>query len=160
MTLKKFTILLFLLTSILAIIDCILPIKQINDPKLFKLSFKLDEISSNVHNINQGGCGFFALYLSDYFDREKIPYEIIYVRDNENEENQYYIPNHIILKLKKSKIFVDSRGFFNKSYIYLYGTYLSIHSKEELKEILKVKGWNSDFDRNDTTKIKLVLCQD
>jgi len=127
------------------------------DRQLIILISKLKVISDSVDNINNGGCGFFALYLSDYLDKVNIQYDIVYVRDQDNEDNQYYIPNHVIIELKNPKIFIDSRGIFNKSYVYLYGTNLSFHSKMELKELLTCKGWNNEFHRSDTTKIKSLL---
>lgn len=110
-----------------------------------ELTNKLIQIR-NISNINRGGCGYVALYLSNYFDSLKIKNKIINIGNN----------NHIMIKINKT--YIDCNGYFSKyNPIILFLNNNEI-SKNKLINLLNNKNrWNKSFNRKDTIIIKQIL---
>lgn len=54
-------------------------------------------------------------------------------------------------------LYVDSNGYFTRTYLYLYGNNFKEVTKEKLTFDVYNKPWNDDFKRSDTTIIKKIL---
>lgn len=121
---------------------------------LDRLRNKCETINGRVNNINNGGCGLFALYVTDYLDSVQIPYQVVYVkRSNDNDS----IPNHVAVKIDQNNIYVEKNGLMKKSWMRVFGSHMSYHTKEELRKIVYQPGWNPMFNRDDTVQIKYLL---
>lgn len=141
-----FSILFLLSYMIFLIFD---PMK----PDLHGLEQKANEVRHGVKNMNNGGCGWFALYASDYLDKEKVMYQIVYIFASDNKGS---VPNHVMIKLNDDCYF-DDDGVHHKIYYKFYGDSETVHSKDELRKLLNGPGWNSKFDVSDTVIINHLI---
>ena len=105
------------------------------------------DVNASIHNINYGGCGFFALYLQERLDPNR--FVIVAIDDNA----------HIMLYDKMCDQYVDSRGFHNSLYFKtIYGWWPNqIISTDTLRAWLTIKHWNTTFKRTDTTKLRELI---
>jgi hypothetical protein len=111
---------------------------------------KLIRLNKEIRNVQNGGCGYFCLYMSDYFDVSNINYQIVSLKNDE------VIPKHIMIKTPWG--YLDNKGFFSSLSISLWSKNdIKEISKSELKQLLLLEGWNKSFDKVDTTKMKIIL---
>lgn len=120
--------------------------------QVYEVKYRLGKIDDKKLWINYGGCGLFALYLSNYFDSTKVPYQIIYI----SRHSMRGTPNHVVLKLD-DRTYIDSDGYCTKFWLGLYGTHFTEVTKEKLRYDIYHLSWNKTFNRNDTTIIKNAL---
>jgi len=120
--------------------------------QVYEINYRLGKIDAKKLNVNYGGCGFLALYLSNYFDSTKVPYKINYIyRFSINGT-----PNHVVLQLDDNT-YIDVNGFSTKTWLRIYGENFIEVSKEKLIDDLYHLEWNSKFNRNDTIILKNAL---
>lgn len=114
----------------------------IHDDKLRELNDRLSKCS--VDNINEGGCGYAALYIYDYLGSEQI------IRFY----NKHYSRIHIMVK--HGKYYIDGTGMYTTTF-YLAFNQASI-SRNELVNMLKERyRWNNSFNISDTIFIKYMV---
>jgi hypothetical protein len=96
----------------------------------------------SIPNLNNGGCGWYAYYLSG-----KLPGSVIVSLRN---GRHYMVFN--------GWGYCDSRGVWLPPAVWLwsYGDIEPI-TREELRERLNGPGWNEAFDLGDTVKIKSII---
>ena len=121
----------------------------------------IDRISYNVYwkvikanrlcpNIHYGGCGWFALYLQGYFEGVGVKSTIVFCGQGGE------IPQHIFVKNKYG--YWDNKGLFTKFAVVLwFRGDISEKTPQDLKNILKKSGWNTQFKVQDTVIVKQVL---
>lgn len=115
---------------------------------MYKIYRNLIEINKSVDNIDMGGCGYFALKLSDYLEQKNIPHQILTIKYSNKK-----IPHHVMVKTKWG--IVDSKGFFSHFIVWLYSLdNLKYIQKNELKHLLTLDGWNKKFNKKDTIFFK------
>jgi hypothetical protein len=137
----------------------------ISHPKLTEYShsiFKIDSLSKSVNkkvkNINFGGCGYFAYYLTDLLDSIGLEYEISTI-NIEHEKKQI---THVLIYLPDYNLFLDSRGIYKginvngNKYFYCLPINKFI-SKSELRKELSAQKWNKKFNIKDTIQLRLNL---
>ena len=114
-----------------------------------KILLKLPKIHE-IPAVNQGGCGFVALYLHKTFTRHGIESTIIGLDDHYVSSQE--VPNHFVVRVGKK--FYDSRG----------ETEVPPHrvktpfSEDALTALLARKGeWNPCFDRRRARTIRATL---
>ena len=136
------------------------------------------EIEEKIPNINRGGCGFFALYLSEQLLKNKIPHELImasYYFDNVineldsnrkiincceifNKRTKVKLPfDHVFVKIQQYYIDgVDINNRFPKEEIdYNCG----IISYKDLELHIKYGRWSSQFNKRLKPKLKRIIEQ-
>lgn len=123
----------------------------------------IEEIKKlKIENINNGGCGFFALTLSNRLDELGIKYKVIligklpftaFISKILNRKTSYY---HVMLKVNNK--FIDSSGEYDfltpKILSYLFKT---ICSKEYLNYIVNNAEWNNKYDIKNNSIIKEII---
>lgn len=120
---------------------------------VYEVYYRLGKIDYNKLHVNDGGCGFLALYLSDYFDSTKVSYKINYIYKGLVSG----IPNHVILKVG-DETYLDVSGYSTKILFYIpYGNHFIEVSKEKLIYDLYHGEWNPKFNRSDTLILKNAL---
>jgi hypothetical protein len=128
-------------------------VKEPDDSRLQELGSRIAQVEAS--NVNNGGCGLFALYVTDYLDSAGISYEILRVDDDRS-----VIPNHVMVKVHDSdneSLYIDATGFKSYRYACLFGYYRYYISKDSLKSLIAMPGWNRSFNRADTVIIKKEL---
>ena len=143
--------------------------------KLFSVLSKLSVINQKYSNINRGGCGVFALYLSKELDKRNIKHDILWIGDdyhnaekvirntfqsNSNVTLEDFSDNGIFLShvmVKIGKKFIDSEGVY-KGFDNTRWSHRRVLSKMSNKELFKLvdssHGWNDTFQRKLIPKIK------
>ena len=134
---------------------------------------KLNEVSNRFYNINQGGCGAFALILGNLFEQLGFEYEYIVVvrsvsgvhafkglRANNAKLRMKDILNtgwkHIMVKW--GGYYIDSEGFYDRINDWEHDA--GCITKNELLEFLaphNYDNWNSSFDRSQVPYIENEL---
>lgn len=148
----------FITTVIILIVGALLCYKSLvqypQDSRLEEVYSKI--LSIKEDNINNGGCGLFALHLSTYLDTLGVKYEIIRIDDRVER-----IPNHVMLKVYDGDnvAYVDHSGFYKPLYMDFFGSDRSFITKDSLKTLVYLPGWNKKFNRDDTTSIIKQLWQ-
>ncbi len=99
--------------------------------------------------VKSGGCGYVVFYISNYLDSKKVKYQIIQVGFGRYKNIHYMI--------KVDNIYMDYDGSFSRLHPVLFLPH-RIVSKEYLRYALNdVNGWNKNFNRSDTIRIKEIL---
>lgn len=116
---------------------------------VYETMYHLNKIDSRKIDINNGGCGLFAKYLSDYYDSTKVPYKIFYIYADTCRAT----PNHVVLQVDDIT-YLDSWGYGTKQYYQLFfgDTFIEV-TKEKLIHDIYTLPWNDKFKRSDTTLI-------
>src|ERR1044072_2253756 len=116
------------------------------------------KLNQNIDNINNGGCGYFAYYLTNILDSAEIPYEISIINLNKHKNHI----THVLIYLPDYNLFLDSRGMqrclnINGTQIFYCVKVGQTITKSELKHALTTFKWNKKFNVSDTIKIKTGL---
>jgi hypothetical protein len=145
--------------------------------KLLRALESLSIISDKYKSINAGGCGVFALYLSEELEKRNVKHEIVWIgetcnnskrviRDvlnsNSNFNLQIFNENGVYLShvmIKVGKRYVDAEGVFtgfNNTYWAARNRFvLAKITKKELSMLVESpEGWNPSFNRGLMPKIK------
>lgn len=110
---------------------------------------RIFEVNKGVRNIHNGGCGWFALYGMQYFERLGVKCTVVFCGEGE-------IPKHIFIKNKYG--YCDNKGIFSRFAVQAwFGGKIQEKSPQDLKNILKKNGWNKQFCLQDTVLIKEVF---
>jgi hypothetical protein len=104
-------------------------------------------VGKEVRNINQGGCGYFALKVYDKLEKGR--YSIISIDTLK----------HIMLKDNVTGLFIDADGYFPLNTVKKdVGSHFKELSRNQLEKLVKnVPIWNTQFNRKDTTLINKLL---
>lgn len=145
--------------SILAAILCAFFMRGAGgNAKLEQLQGKISKLP--VRNINNGGCGFMALSVTDFLDSADIEYTIVRI-DGENDlVDDYSIPNHVLVKIKNENFYIDGFGFFRHPYLRIFGSKFTVINKEELRHLVHQPGWRQLFNKADTIIIQHQIVYD
>lgn len=145
--------------------------------KLLSALESLSVIGDKYKRINAGGCGVFALYLSEELEKRNVKHEIVWIgetwnnskrvirdvlKSNSNLTLQVFNDNGVYLShvmIKVGKRYVDAEGVFtgfNNTYWAARNRYvLAKIKKKELSMLVESPdGWNPDFNRGLMPKIK------
>ena len=128
-----------------ALVDCLMP----GSIRSATAVPKIISASTTVANINNGGCGYFALYLHRYYDQRGIKNEIVYL------ESGHEIPKHVMVRCDGR--FVDASGYFIPLLVKLFYKKVSVHTEAQLVELLTRNGWNDQFKKSDTNTLKKIF---
>lgn len=115
-------------------------------------------INKEVKNINYGGCGYFAYYLSDLLDSVDIRYEIRII----NLQFDKTRITHVLIYLPDYNLFIDSTGMHNgikiknNRFFYCFNTG-TVYDKAKLRRVISSYKWNKDFNLHDTSVLKYRL---
>lgn len=101
------------------------------------------QLNSFVHNINSGGCGYFALKLYDRLDTCR--YSLVRIEGLK----------HVCVYDNEEELYIDSKGSHTLLSIHLwYGEDVEPITKQELEQYVNDHdSWNNKFNWNDTFKI-------
>lgn len=123
---------------------------------------KIDSLSKKVNtsikNINYGGCGYFAYYLTDLLDSTGLPYEIC-ILNFEKDTNHI---THVLVYLSDYNLFVDSRGVYKGINVngdkFFYCLKINrTYSKAQLRHAISTFKWNKRFNVKDTIQLENSL---
>ncbi len=129
------------------IISLIVKVLTNNDPTSIQVgnnvySFTLD-VNNEVDNINNGGCGYYAMKLYEYLDTSR--YSLVSIGRR----------THICVLDNKYTVYIDSEGYH--SFISMAVEYRTLDFKpisySHLRWMVYNLEWNKMFDQRDTTKI-------
>lgn len=149
-----------------------------NSAKLLSVLNSLSAVKESFYTINWGGCGVFALYLSDELNNRNIKHEIIWIGDsgnsvrtaknriqkvfknNSNASLQHFRDcnvslSHVMIRIGRK--YIDATGvaigFENTDWS--YRSILTKMSNDELRSLVnEPKGWNDSFNRSLIPKVK------
>ena len=145
--------------------------------KLVSVLNELGKISKKYPTINYGGCGAFALYVSDELNKRNIKHDIAWIGNTfgnssmkkeireifksnsyvnlvEFNRNGIYL-SHAMIKIKNN--FVDAEGVFNgfNNTNWTYREVLATIKTDELRMLVNdEQGWNDEFNRKNMPKLK------
>jgi hypothetical protein len=145
--------------------------------KLVSVLNELGKISKKYPTINCGGCGAFALYVSDELNKRNVKHDIAWIGDtfgNNNVKreikkifkNNSYVNltefncngiylSHVMIKIKSN--FIDSEGVFNgfNNTSWGYRQVITTIKTDELRMLVNnEEGWNNYFNRKNMPKLK------
>ena len=102
---------------------------------------QITSINDAVHNINRGGCGFFALQL--------------YRKINGEDYDIVQFPQHFALRHKQKQLYLDATGITDKtSFELTHGGQGFVITQDSLEKLItKPNYWNREFNQDDTCKI-------
>jgi hypothetical protein len=150
--------------------------------KLLSVLNGLSIIEKKYSEVNCGGCGAVALYISDELNKRDIKHDIVWIGDSffvnkkliksilksntnvtlgEFNNNGIYL-SHAMIRIRKglNYYFVDATGVYNgfKNTEWKHRDILAKLKFEELKPLVdSADGWNEMFNRNDMPKIKTLV---
>lgn len=109
----------------------------------------IKNIGSNIKNINNGGCGFFAYKLYQCLDKKR--YEIVDIEDM----------RHICILDKVTRLYIDAFGYHSKfemQVIFGEKTYcIETITEDSLHKMLYKDCWNKKFNKSDTILIDSMI---
>ena len=145
--------------------------------KLFSVLNELGKISKKYPTINYGGCGAFALYVSDELNKRNIKHDIAWIgsawdiRETKREIRKIFKSNsyvnlrdfndngiylsHAMIKIKNN--FIDAEGVFNgfENAGWNLREVIATIKTDELRMLVNdEEGWNDSFNRKNMPKIK------
>ena len=122
------------------------------DRVTWSIAGRLVSANAEVDNISNGGCGYFALYLYDYLADQGIQSEIVAM----NWSNK--VPEHIMVRVKGR--YIDNHGIYTPIPIWIYSfKNREAISRDQLLKLLNEPGWNTQFNKADTIKLKSIFNQ-
>lgn len=120
-------------------------LKESRQPAIYQSS--ITKINTLIPELNEGGCGFFALKLYRRLDSSR--YSIVAIGNRE----------HIAIMDKAYGNIIDSKGCHSKTSIdlrYNYPEYITL-SEKELQMLVATQKWNKQFNLADTTCINQFI---
>lgn len=144
---------------------------------LIRMSFLHRDIKTNIHNLNYGGCGVFALMfyeeiskilpknkcrisVYDHISFKKKKTIIKELKENGGNTYETYVGNlsssHIMIKIYELQI--DGYNIItHKEKKYKHFPFIGYHTKEELEYSLRYGSWNSQYCRSQNNKLLTII---
>lgn len=145
------------------------------------LENELPKIGQKIEDINYGGCGMFAYYLSLELTKRNIKHNILWLGEydyemtDEEVMDKFYDVlettgdspvlydfhrlefdmNHIVIEVDAH--YIDCEGVFADTFYFQCGRDLGYISKKQLKSFVKNGGWNDIYDQTNNAEMYLEI---
>ncbi len=125
------------------------------------------ELSKRVSYINNGGCGKYALFLSEQLINKNIKHDIVVFSSKtniktikkyiKNKKHEYYDISFHHVMIKIDKFYIDGETIY-KERPYEYKTYYKGKLKHgELKFSVENGDWNSDYNNKQNKRVQAII---